>query len=52
MASLARFLQDPRAYEQLIKTSEDFIAKRALTHIGDITPQAVVHIVKVRQCDC
>lgn len=31
----------------MIKTAEDFIAKRALTHIGSITPQPVVHIVKV-----
>ncbi|EFN53769.1 hypothetical protein CHLNCDRAFT_136401 [Chlorella variabilis] len=38
--------QDPTAYEQLIKASEDFIARRALTHIGSITPQPVVHIVK------
>ncbi|KAI7843165.1 hypothetical protein COHA_003149 [Chlorella ohadii] len=38
--------QDPAAYEQLIKTAEDFIAKRALTHVGNITPQPVVHIVK------
>ncbi|KAI3425264.1 hypothetical protein D9Q98_009032 [Chlorella vulgaris] len=38
--------QDPKAYEQLIKTSENFIAKRALTHVGNITPQPVVHIVK------
>lgn len=43
-------LQDPAAYEQLIKTAEDFIAKRALTHVGNITPQPVVHIVKVRCC--
>ena len=41
--------QDPTAYEQLIKTSEDFIARRALTHIGSISPQPVVHIVKVRR---
>lgn len=39
--------QDPTAYEQLIKAAEDFIAKRALTHVGDITPHPVVHIVKV-----
>ncbi|PRW33715.1 adenine nucleotide alpha hydrolase [Chlorella sorokiniana] len=38
--------QDPTAYEQMIKTAEDFIAKRALTHIGGISPQPVVHIVK------
>lgn len=38
--------QDPTAYEQLIKAAEDFIAKRALTHVGDITPHPVVHIVK------
>ena len=44
-------VQDPTAYEQLIKASEDFIARRALTHIGSITPQPVVHIVKVgRRC--
>lgn len=36
------------AYEQLIKSAEDFIAKRALTHVGAISPQPVVHIVKVR----
>jgi len=39
--------QDPTAYEQLIKSAEDFIAKRALAHVGSITPQPVVHIVKV-----
>jgi hypothetical protein len=35
------------AYEQLIKSAEDFISKRALAHIGGISPPPVVHIVKV-----
>ncbi|GAB4815868.1 hypothetical protein N2152v2_002914 [Parachlorella kessleri] len=37
---------DPNAYQQLIQKAEDFIAQRALRHIGNITPQPVVHIVK------
>ena len=45
--STPRPQQDPMAYEQLIKTAEDFIARRALTHVGAISPQPVVHIVKV-----
>lgn len=40
-------LQDPNAYQQLIQKAEDFIAQRALRHIGNVTPQPVVHIVKV-----
>lgn len=39
--------QDPNAYQQLIQKAEDFIAQRALRHIGNVTPQPVVHIVKV-----
>jgi hypothetical protein len=38
------------AYEQLIKSAEDFISKRALAHIGGISPPPVVHIVKVGGC--
>lgn len=38
--------QDPNAYQQLIQKAEDFIAQRALRHIGNVTPQPVVHIVK------
>ena len=37
------------AYEQLIKSAEDFISKRALALIGGIPPP-VVHIVKVGGC--
>lgn len=38
--------QDPRAYEQLIRSAEEFIATRALAHMGHLSPQPVVHIVK------
>jgi hypothetical protein len=41
--------QDPNAYQQLIQKAEDFIAQRALRHIGNVTPQPVVHIVKARR---
>lgn len=50
--SFSSAVQDPMAYEQLIKTAEDFIAKRALAHVGSIQPQPVVHIVKVCRAGC
>ena len=38
--------QDPNAYENLIRTAEEFIAKRALAHIAVDDPKPVVHLIK------
>ena len=39
--------QDPAAYVALIEAAEGFIQLRALSHIGEVEPPPVVHLVKV-----
>jgi nucleotide-binding universal stress UspA family protein len=44
--SLFSTVQDPVAYEQLIKNAEAFIAARFLPRLAPIRPDPVIHIIK------
>lgn len=42
--------QDSTAYEALLQRAQDFLAARVVTHLGDVDPPPMLHLIKVAGC--